>query len=233
MEARKYFVEPHIIDFADFPTYRGKKVLDVGCGIGTIGSGFSRCGADYTGFELSEKSLEIAKKRFQVLGHSGRFIHGNAEELASYFPDDTFDLIFSFGVIHHSPDPKKIVREMRKILSPNGEIKIMVYAKNSWKQTMIDAGFDQPEAQSGCPIAFSYSKEEINDLLEGFDILSIEQDHIFPYMVNEYKQYRYVKEPWFAQMPEEMFKALEKSFGWHLCITAKPSKPASERSPPK
>ncbi|MFZ4100196.1 MAG: class I SAM-dependent methyltransferase [Chlamydiia bacterium] len=227
VEARKYLIEPHIPGFADFPSWAGKRVLDVGCGIGTMGIGFARAGALYTGFELSQVSLDIAKARFDVLSQLGRFVLGDAEQLSDYFPSEKFDLVFSFGVIHHAPNPPKIIQEIRKIIAPDGVLKIMLYAKNSWKQIMIDAGLDQPEAQSGCPIAISYTPEEVRELLDGFDIVSIEQDHIFPYQVDHYVNYEYVRQPWFEAMPPDMFRALERSLGWHLCITATPSKTES------
>ena len=86
---------------------------------------------------------------------------------------------------------------------------------------MIESGLDQPEAQYGCPIVNTYTKNQVVDLLEGYDIISIEQDHIFPYQIEPYKEGKYVKQPWFESMPPEMFRTLEKNLGWHLLITAK------------
>lgn len=97
----------------------------------------------------------------------------------------------------------------------------MLYAKNSWKNAMIAAGLDQPEAQSGCPIAFTYTPDEVRDLMKGYDVFQIEQDHIFPYVVEKYVKYEYEFQPWFAAMPKEMFRALEKQLGWHLLIRAR------------
>ena len=87
---------------------------------------------------------------------------------------------------------------------------------------MIDAGFDQPEAQYGCPIAYTYSEDDIRELLgDAFEIVGMTQDHIFPYQIEPYKQGQYIKQPWFENMPEEIFRVLEKRLGWHLMITAK------------
>ena len=97
----------------------------------------------------------------------------------------------------------------------------MLYANQSWKNYMIDAGFDQPEAQYGCPIANTYTEEEVSTLLEGFDIISIDQNHIFPYQIEPYKEGRFEKQPWFEVMPDEIFNVLKKKLGWHLLITAK------------
>ena len=134
---------------------------------------------------------------------------------------ETYDLIYSFGVIHHSPYPRKIISEIKKYMNGSSVLKIMLYAKNSWKSYMIDAGFDQPEAQYGCPIANTYTEEEVVDLLDGFDIISITQNHIFPYQIEPYKKGKFIKQPWFETMPDEIFNVLKRKLGWHLLITAK------------
>jgi hypothetical protein len=98
---------------------------------------------------------------------------------------------------------------------------MMVYAENSWKSAMIAAGLDQPEAQYGCPNANTYTASGITEILEKLDFVltSISQDHVFPYVVEEYKKFNYVREPWFNAMPPAVFYALEKNLGWHLLVT--------------
>ena len=221
VEKKKLTAEPHIKTFSNFDEWNGKKVLEIGCGLATAGINFASHGADYTGVELSDESLKLAKKRFDVYQMQGKFFSGNAEHLSTFVPIKTYDLIYSFGVIHHSPNPEKIISEIKKYMNENSILKIMLYAKNSWKNYMIEAGLDQPEAQYGCPIVHTYTKSDIVDLLEGYDIITIEQDHIFPYQVEPYKRGKYIKQPWFESMPLEMFKSLEKNLGWHLLITAK------------
>lgn len=229
VEARKYFVEPHIPEFAGFFDWDGKRVLEIGCGIGTDAVNFARNGADYIGVELSDVSLEIARQRFEVLGLSGQFFAANVEELStSGIPAGPYDLIYSFGVIHHTVNPALALREVRKFASVGTELRIMLYARNSYKAILIDEGFDQPEAQDDCPIALTYTPETARALVEsaGFSILSIEQDHIFPYQVNKYVNYEYEKEPWFEAMPPSLFTLLEKRLGWHLLISATPASSA-------
>lgn len=221
VEYKKFFVESHILKFTNFEKWKNKKVLEIGCGIGTAAINFAKNGADYTGVELSEESLNITKKRFEVYNQKGTFIQGNAEELSSFLHNQEFDLIYSFGVIHHSPNPEKIVNQLKNYMNKDSILKIMVYSKNSWKNFMIEEGLDQFEAQSGCPIAFTYTHDEVMSLLKDFQIISLEQDHIFPYQIDQYKKNIFIKTPWFESMPEDVFKILEKKLGWHTLITAK------------
>ena len=224
VEHRKYLVEPHIIDFAKFNDWSGKQVLEVGCGIGTDAVNFARNGAIYTGIELSSKSLALAKKRFEIFKLTGTFFQGNVEELDKVLGNIKYDLIYSFGVLHHTPSINLALKKIKNYCHEKSKVKIMVYASNSYKQKMIEAGLDQPEAQYGCPIANTYGREEIIEILKesGFKTTSIYQCHIFPYQVEPYKNYTYVKEAWFKSMPTEVYKVLEKNFGWHLLVDAEP-----------
>ena len=109
VESRKYFVEPHIPAFAEFDRWRGKRVLEVGCGIGTDSVNFARAGAELTAVDLSSESLQIARQRAEVMGVDDRieFITANAEELSSAVSGGPYDLVYSFGVIHHTPNPER------------------------------------------------------------------------------------------------------------------------------
>lgn len=223
VEQRKYFVEPHIPPFAEFAEWRGKKVLEIGCGLGTDATNFARAGAHYTGVELSAESMKLAQKRFELFGLNARFFQGNAEEVDRIVPDAGYDLVYSFGVIHHTVTPRNVIQAARRVIANDGELRIMLYNKKSWKNAMIRAGFDQPEAQSGCPIAFTYTDDEVRELLAGqFEVTDIQPEHIFPYVVEKYVKYEYEPQPWFKAMPEAMFRALEREFGWHLLIKARP-----------
>ena len=224
VEKKKYLVEPHIPIFADFKKWKGKKVLEIGCGIGTDSVNFGRHGADYYGIELSDKSLEITKKRFEVFNLKGKFYNINSEENLDFLGLESFDLIYSFGVIHHSPNPDKIIENAYKLLKDTGTLKIMVYAENSWKKIMIDSDYDQYEAQNNCPLAYTYTNQQVKHLLQNFTNIHIWQTHIFPYKIPEYKQNKYVKEDWFRSMSTEMFSTLENKLGWHLCITSNKNK---------
>jgi len=218
VEARKYRVEPHIPGFAEFEKWRGKRVLEVGCGLGTDAVNFARAGAHYTGIDISEESLKLARKRFETFGLKGDLLLSDAEVFPEELRGQTFDLIYSFGVIHHTPQPARAIANVRRVMGPGSEFRLMMYAKNSWKNIMIEHGFDQPEAQSGCPVAYTYTHDELRELLYDFEVLEIRQEHIFPYAIEKYIRYEYEWQPWFKAMPPEMFRALERSLGWHMLV---------------
>ena len=219
VEKKKYFVEHHIPKFANFPNWKNKKVLEIGCGLGTDAVNFSRNGADYTGLELSIESLKLAKKRFEVFNLEGKFYEKNAEENLDDLGSNSYDLVYSFGVIHHSINPQKIVDNVYKLLKEGGTFKLMLYAEHSWKNIMINNDKDQYEAQANCPVASTWTKDQIKELLKNFKNIKIEQEHIFTYKIPEYKNNIYVKNEWFNKMPQNLFDILEKNLGWHLCIT--------------
>ena len=237
VEARKYFVEPHIPRFAEFERWQGKKVLEIGCGIGTDTVSFARHGAFVTAVDLSPQSLELARQRVKVYGFEDRvrFYSGSAEELTAFLPVESYDLIYSFGVIHHTPHPERVVEQMRGYAKPGTTIKLMVYYRHSWKVFWILMGYgkgqfwrlkelvaEHSEAQTGCPVTYTYSREEGRGLIEssGFHITDVFVDHIFPYRIPEYVKYEYVKDwPW-SWTPSPAFRALERRLGWHLCLTA-------------
>ncbi|KKU85882.1 MAG: methyltransferase type 12 [Candidatus Wildermuthbacteria bacterium RIFCSPHIGHO2_01_FULL_47_27] len=234
VEQRKYFVESHIPGFAQFERWRGKKVLEIGCGIGTDAVNFARAGADLTVVELSPASLDIAKKRFEVYGLKARFYLGSAEELSSFVPLEKYDLIYSFGVIHHTPHPEKAMEEIKKYCGPETEARLMIYSKWSWKVLWIIFKYGKgmfwrakdliprySEAQTGSPITYCYSFADIEKLLKGFRIVEIRKDHIFPYVIEKYKNYEYEKVWYFRCLPRFIFRWLEKWLGWHTLITAK------------
>ncbi len=236
VEARKYFVEPHIPAFAKFEHWNGKRVLEVGCGIGTDTIRFARAGAQVTAVDLSEESLEVAKARAKVFGLEDRirFYQANAEQLSDVVPVEPYDLVYSFGVIHHTPEPRDAIEEISKYMGDDSVLKIMVYHRYSWKVLWVLLKFGKgafwkldeliashSEAQTGCPVTYSYSRRTVRDLLAGFTVEKATVEHIFPYSIEEYKRYEYKKAWPFRWMPNVLFHGLEKLLGWHLCVTAR------------
>jgi len=247
-ERNKYFVEPHIPEFAEFEKWTDKKVLEIGCGIGIDTANFVRFGADVTAIDLSQKSLDIADQRIHSLpwalhdAHLPKFRSGkacfwqaNAEDFVLPVPRGHFDLVYAFGSIHHSPHPEDILDNARYFLKPGGTLKIMVYNKYSWKALWILLKYGHgkfwrfreliakySEAQTGCPITHVFSPRELRAMLErnGFVVRKTYKDHIFPYDIEAYKQYRYERTWYWKLVPAPMFRWLEKHFGWHLMCEA-------------
>ncbi len=197
---------------------------------------FAKHGANVTAVDLSDRSLVLAKQRAEVYGLQDRitFYQANAEELTQTVPIESYDLIYSFGVIHHTPHPDRVIDQIRSYVKPGSTIKIMVYYRYSWKVLWIIVTYGKgqfwrmnelvarySEAQEGCPVTYIYSKKEARKLLSGFEIVDMQPDHIFPYYIPDYKQYKYTKVWYFRWMPQPLFRWLEQHFGWHLCITAR------------
>jgi 2-polyprenyl-3-methyl-5-hydroxy-6-metoxy-1,4-benzoquinol methylase len=234
VEARKYLVEPHIPAFAAFPTWRGKKVLEIGCGLGTDTINFARAGAQVTAVDLSARSLALARQRAAAYGLEVQFYQADAEELTKVVPVQPYDLVYAFGVIHHTPHPRRAITELSHYLHRDSLLKLMVYHRHSWKVLWIllkygkgafwrldDLVARHSEAQTGCPVTYTYSCQSVKRLLAGFRILSMQVDHIFPYKISAYTRYRYEKVWYFRGLPGPVFRWLERNWGWHLCVTAK------------
>lgn len=129
VEEYRYKTIKHIPVVARFNEFANKKVLEVGCGLGTDGKQFAKNGAIYTGINLDEGSTILAKENFSLFNLKGEISQMNAEKLK--FDDKTFDHVYSCGVIHHTESPEKIFREILRVLKPGGTIRIMLYNKSS------------------------------------------------------------------------------------------------------
>jgi SAM-dependent methyltransferase len=233
VEARKYRVEPHIPLFADFSRWQGKRVLEIGCGLGTDTINFARAGTKVTAVDLSGASLDLARRRAEIFDLDITFYQGNAEELIDFVPVEPYDLVYSFGVIHHTPRPRRAIEALRHYLDRDSLLKLMVYHRHSWKVLWVLLKYGHgafwnldeivarhSEAQTGCPVTYTYTKKSIQELLSGFQILSLQADHIFPYKIEDYIKHRYTKVWYWRYLPDSWFHGLERRWGWHLCVTA-------------
>jgi SAM-dependent methyltransferase len=235
LERRKYFVEPHIPGFADFNRWAGKRVLEIGCGVGTTTISFARAGARVTAVELSAESAAMTRRRAEVFELTDRIDVrvGNAEQLSSFVPVEPYDLVYSFGVIHHSPRPERIVGEARKYMDARSELRLMVYSRvsyklfwimqkeHAWDMSRIDELVARnSEAQTGCPVTYTYTLESVRDLLSGLAVVDVSKAHIFTWDVEAYRRYEYKKDPAWAHVSDEELARLEKELGWHMLVRA-------------
>jgi ubiquinone/menaquinone biosynthesis C-methylase UbiE len=124
---RRYELEPYIEPFAEFARAQGKRVLEIGVGLGADHQRFAEAGAELTGIDLTERAVEHARRRLRLFGLGSNVSVGDAEQLA--FADSSFDWVYSWGVIHHSPDTRRAVAEIHRVLRPGGTAKIMIYHK--------------------------------------------------------------------------------------------------------
>jgi SAM-dependent methyltransferase len=130
VEQHRYAKEWHIPEAAGFDKTNGLRVLEIGCGLGTDGAQFAKAGADYTGVDLTEAAVNLARRRFELFNLPGDFHIADAEALD--FADDSFDLVYSHGVLHHTPDTAGAIREIHRVLRPGGRAVIMLYHRDSY-----------------------------------------------------------------------------------------------------
>ena len=145
VEKHRYEVyAPWMPDTMEFSSHAGRDVLEIGGGMGTDLAQFARHGAVVTDLDLSAGHLQLAEENFRLRGLQGRFIHHDAETLP--FDDGSFDVVYSNGVLHHTPNTSEVVREIRRVLRPGGRAILMFYAENSlhyWRKLVWGLGVKQ------------------------------------------------------------------------------------------
>ena len=137
--AERYRLEPYIPAFANWAAMRGKKVLEIGVGLGSDHEQFARAGADLTGIDLTPRAVEHTRRRLALAGLRSDLLVANAEALK--FADASFDHVYSWGVLHHSPNTPKAIADALRVLRPGGTFAIMVYNKWSLVGLMLWARY--------------------------------------------------------------------------------------------
>jgi len=130
LDEHRYKVHDRLLQTVGFEKTRGLRVLEIGCGCGSEAERFARAGAHYTAVDLTNAAVSITQRRFDLTGLKGRFVQGDAENLP--FNDGSFDLVYSHGVLHHTPDTPRTIREVYRVLSPGGRAMIMLYYRDSF-----------------------------------------------------------------------------------------------------
>jgi SAM-dependent methyltransferase len=130
VESYRYRMEPFIFSVAQFTRYQGKEVLEVGVGAGTDHLQWARAGAICHGVDLTDAGVETTRSRLALYGFSSELQRCDAEKLP--YPDESFDVVYSWGVIHHSERPEAILEEVRRVLKPGGVFLGMMYGLHSF-----------------------------------------------------------------------------------------------------
>ncbi len=183
-EAERYRLEPYIAAFARFPGGEGLEVLEVGVGRGVDHLQWARAKPmRLVGIDLTPRAVSVTRRRLAVKGFPHVVFVGDAENLP--FHDGSFDLVYSYGVLHHSPDTKKAVREVWRVLRPGGECRVMIYHRNSpvgWLLWLRYAGLagrpsiSLTEIYARClesPGTKAFTKDQARDLFGDFSSVDL------------------------------------------------------------
>lgn len=179
----RFALEPYIPEFAQFSSAAGVRVLEIGVGMGADYVEWLKAGARATGVDLSPESLARTRRRCEQAGYKPDLHVADAESLP--FADDTFDVVYSYGVMHHSPDTPLCVREARRVLKPGGEARIMVYHHPSLTGLMLWLRYGVLRGKSlrktvydhlESPGTKTYTQDEALRLMKGFEDIRLQQE---------------------------------------------------------
>ena len=214
----------------EFEKFRGARLLEVGCGMGTDLLQFARGGARCTGIDLTPRSVEITRHRFKLFGAEGNFMISDGERLP--FRSESFDVVYSNGVLHHTPGTAGAIREVHRVLKPGGMAKIMLYHRNSlnyWLEIVLRRGVLKLEFFRGRsaeeimsrviefsdhdarPLVKVYSRKQVRELFAMFKDVRVDVEQL---MRNELRFFS-------PLVSEGMFDKLRKRIGWNVIVTAK------------
>lgn len=178
----RYALEPHIPAFAKFAESAGLRVLEVGVGMGADYEQWLKAGANATGVDLSSASLAQARRRCELAGTRPDLRLADAESLP--FEDRTFDVVYSYGVMHHSPDTAKCLREAWRVLKPGGQARVMLYHSPSITGFLLWLRYGLSRWQSirrcvyerlESPGTKTFTVAEVTSMLAGFENVHFEQ----------------------------------------------------------
>jgi len=185
VERTRAELDPQIPRFADFDGARGEEVLEIGVGLGSDFLRFVRAGARATGVDLTQHAVELVRRRLDLEGLHADVLQADAEQLP--FADASFDRIYSWGVLHHSPDTVRAVREAIRVLRPGGRLCVMLYARHSWVtygmwvRHALLAGkpwrglADVLSGHMESPGTTAYTARELRSMFAGLDDVRVDQ----------------------------------------------------------
>jgi SAM-dependent methyltransferase len=203
----------HLLRLVDFDGYRGRSVLEVGCGAGVDLARFAKGGADVTGVDLAPSAIELARANFSQQSLPGRFEVADGERLP--FPDNTFDLVYAHGVVQYTANPRQLVDECRRVVKPAGRAVFQVYNRVSWLNLLsklMKVGLEHDDA----PVLLKFSIGEFRRLLGGFTEVAIVPER-FPVKSRLHGGWKgAVYNGLFVGTFNTLPRPLVRRFGWHL-----------------
>jgi ubiquinone/menaquinone biosynthesis C-methylase UbiE len=200
-----------------FSSYKGKNLLEVGCGAGIDLVRFAREGANVTGIDLSETAIDLAYRNFMQSGLNVDLSVMNGE--CMQFADNMFDVVYAHGVLQYTSDAEKMIAEIHRVLRPGGEAIMMVYNKYSWLNLMRNVT-KVPLEHEGAPVLRKFSVSELKQLLRPFQEYRIVPER-FPVKTK-------LHSGWKARLFNNVFvgafnlmpRPWIRPFGWHLMAFA-------------
>lgn len=232
IEKHRYSSHPWLLNRINSFNLEGKKVLEIGYGMGTDHLSLARRGGIMNGIDITAGNKEITGRRFELYGQKSNLVVDDAEIMP--FPDNSFDFVYSFGVIHHAPDTERIVREIHRVLKPGGRCWIAVYNKSSvyfwWSLFLVNyvlkGGFRKRTLQQQVSlleypndnenlVVRLYTPPEFEGLFSGFASRKREIHHLIPDDVKVLQKLYREKEK-----PRTWLDAIGRRFGWYIAVEA-------------
>ena len=212
IEERRYATHYNLCDlFAKLAGSKGR-LLEVGCGIGVDSIQLAKCGFDVTAVDLTESALQVTKQFAARRDVNINFQLGNAEGLD--FPDASFDAVYSFGVLHHTPDVEQAVAEVRRVLRPGGSAYVMLYHRYSLVNLVhrvFRLPYESPRDRNDhCPVVYTFSRRGVRELFGAYSNVSVQAAYPFTYGFG----------PLTTKTPLWLRRPLGRALGWHLMIRA-------------
>jgi len=203
----------YLTRLVDFNGYKGKDLLEVGCGVGMDLVRFARGSANVTGIDLSKTAIELACKHFEQSEQNADLRVMNGE--CMQFADNSFDVVYAHGVLQYTADTGKMMAEIHRVLKPGGEAIVMVYNKNSWLNLMRKVT-KVPLEHEDAPVLRKFSIGELRQLLRPFQSYQIVPER-FPVKTRLHSGWKALL---FNNVFVGVFNLMPKhwirQFGWHL-----------------
>jgi SAM-dependent methyltransferase len=203
----------HLLKLVDFDGYRGRSVLEVGCGAAVDLARFARGGADVTGVDVAPSAIDLARTNFSQQHLTGRFEVADGERLP--FADESFDLVFAHGVVQYTANPRRLVEECHRVLKPGGEAIFQVYNRISWLNALSKLMHVELEHEDA-PVLLKFSPAEFQDLVSRFRDVRIVPER-FPVRSRLHGGWKgAIYNDVFVAAFNALPRSLVSRFGWHL-----------------